>query len=111
MKRHLALVAYKVGVVYIKFIGTHKQYDAIDVETVDTNYRKRTMEIKPVRTNTDYKAAPKEIAILTESDPAPRTQEGDRLDILSTQVESFEQMIFPMDLPDPVETIEFRMDQ
>lgn len=33
--RLIVAVAYRVGVVYVKFIGTHKQYDAIDVETVD----------------------------------------------------------------------------
>ena len=66
------------------------------------------MEIKPVRTNRDYKAALKEIAVLMESDPAPGTPEGD---ILSTLVASYEQKTFPMDLPDPVEAIKFRMDQ
>lgn len=69
------------------------------------------MEIKPVRTDKDYKAALKEIAILMESDPAPGTPGGDRLDILSTLVASYEQKAFPMDLPDPVEAIKFRMDQ
>ena len=33
--RLLVAVAYKIGVVYIKFIGTHKEYDAVDVETVE----------------------------------------------------------------------------
>jgi mRNA interferase HigB len=28
-------VAFKVGVVYIKFIGTHKEYDEVDAETVE----------------------------------------------------------------------------
>ena len=69
------------------------------------------MEIKPVRTNKDYKAALKEIAFLMASDPALGTPDGDRLDILSTLVEAYEQKTFPMDLPDPVEAIKFRMDQ
>ena len=69
------------------------------------------MEIKPVRNNRDYKAALREIADLMESDPALGTPEGNRLDILSTLVASYEQKSFPMDLPDPVEAIKFRMDQ
>lgn len=39
------------------------------------------------------------------------TPEGDRLDVLVTLVEAFESRHFPMDLPDPVEAIKFRMDQ
>ena len=33
--RLVVAVAYKVGVVYVKFIGTHAQYDAIDAQTVE----------------------------------------------------------------------------
>ena len=33
--RPIVAVAYKIGVVYIKFIGTHKEYDAVDAETVE----------------------------------------------------------------------------
>lgn len=35
--RLVVAVAYKLGVVYVKFIGTHKQYDVIDAETVEMN--------------------------------------------------------------------------
>lgn len=35
--RLIVAIAYKVGVVYIKFIGTHTQYDAVDAETVEMN--------------------------------------------------------------------------
>ena len=35
--RLIVVIAYKVGLVYIKFIGTHAQYDAVDAETVDMN--------------------------------------------------------------------------
>jgi len=69
------------------------------------------MDIKPIRTEADYKAALKEISALMESDPEPGTADGDRLDILATLVEAYENRHFPMDLPDPVEAILFRMDQ
>ena len=48
--RLIVAVAYKVGVVYVKFFGTHRQYDAIDAEAVEMGRRSRIMEIKPVRT-------------------------------------------------------------
>lgn len=35
--RLIVAIAYRVGVVYIKFIGTHAQYDAVDAATVDVN--------------------------------------------------------------------------
>ena len=33
--RLVVAVAYRVGVVYVKFVGTHVEYDAIDAETVE----------------------------------------------------------------------------
>ena len=35
--RLIVAVAYRVGIVYVKFIGTHAQYDAVDAATVDIN--------------------------------------------------------------------------
>lgn len=35
--RLIAALAYKLGLVYVKFIGTHQQYDAVDAETIDMN--------------------------------------------------------------------------
>lgn len=69
------------------------------------------MNIKPIRTNDDYQATLKEISTLMESDPDLNTPDGDRLDILTTLVQAYEQRNFPMDLPDPVEAIKFRMEQ
>jgi HTH-type transcriptional regulator / antitoxin HigA len=67
------------------------------------------MQIKPIKTTKDYRAALK----LIESLMAAKTDtpEGDRLDILTTLVEAYERSHFPMELPDAVEAIKFRMDQ
>jgi len=35
--RLIVAIAYRVGIVYVKFIGTHAQYDAVDAATVDMN--------------------------------------------------------------------------
>ncbi len=69
------------------------------------------MDIKPIRSSDDYKAALKKISALMELDPDLGTPKGDRLDILVTLVQAYEQRHFPMDLPDPVEAIKFRMEQ
>lgn len=57
------------------------------------------MEIKPIRTKTDYRKAMKEIETLMDAQAS--TPEGERLDVLATLVEAYERKHFPMDLPDP----------
>ncbi len=67
------------------------------------------MEIKPIRTKTDYRAALKEIETLMSA--RIDTPEGERLDVLATLVEAYEKKHYRFDLPDPVEAIKFRMEQ
>ena len=67
------------------------------------------MEIKPIRTKSDYAWALREIERLWGA--RQRTPEGDRLDVLATLVEAYEQKHFPIDPPDPIEAIRFRLEQ
>ena len=67
------------------------------------------MVIKPIKSKADYRAALKEIEGLMSANP--RTPEGDRLDVLVTLVEAWERKHQPMDPPDPIEAIRFRMEQ
>ncbi len=67
------------------------------------------MEIKPIRTKADHRAALKEIEALMSARQG--TPEGERLDVLVTLVEAYERKHFPMDLPDPIEAIRFSMEQ
>lgn len=67
------------------------------------------MEIKPIRTKTDYRAVLKEIETLMSARAG--TPEGERLDVLVTLVEAYEKKHHPLDLPDPVSAIKFRMEQ
>jgi HTH-type transcriptional regulator/antitoxin HigA len=69
------------------------------------------MDIQPIHTTKDYKAALREISQLMADDPVSGTPEGDRLDILATLVQAYEARQFPIDAPDPVEAIRFRMEQ
>jgi len=67
------------------------------------------MQIKPIRTRADYRAALKEIETLMSA--RADTPEGERLDVLVTLVEAYEKKHYPFELPDPVEAIKFRMEQ
>ena len=69
------------------------------------------MEIRPIRTDDDYRATLKEVSALVELDPEIGTAEGDRLDVLTTLLQAYENKHFPIEAPDPIEAIKFRMDQ
>jgi len=67
------------------------------------------MDIKPIKTNRDYERALKAIDALM--DAKPNSPEGDRLDVLSTLVEAWEEKNYPIEAPDPIEAINFVMEQ
>ena len=67
------------------------------------------MNIKPIRTEADYRAALKEVASLMDAELD--SPEGERLDVLTTLVEAYEARHYPMELPDPVEAIKFEMER
>ena len=67
------------------------------------------MDLKPIKTNADHEAALREIERLWNA--AEGTAEGDRLEVLMTLVEAYEEANFPIDLPDPIEAIKFRLEQ
>ena len=67
------------------------------------------MEIRPIKTESDYQATLKEIEGLMSA--AGDTPEGDHLDVLVTLVEAYEREHYPIDFLDPVEAIKFRMEQ
>ena len=67
------------------------------------------MHLKPIKTDADHEAALKEIERLWDAEEG--TADADRLEVLSTLVEAYEEAHFPMDLPDPIEAIKFRLEQ
>lgn len=66
-------------------------------------------EVKPIRSESDRESALKEVAALWGA--ASGTADGDRLDVLATLIDAYEARHHPMDPPDPVEAIKFRMEQ
>lgn len=69
------------------------------------------MNIHPIRTDRDHKAALRELSAYFDNEPKPGTEDGDRFEILATLVEAYEAKRFPIEAPDPIEAIRFRMEQ
>jgi HTH-type transcriptional regulator / antitoxin HigA len=67
------------------------------------------MKIKPVRTKADYERALREIERMWGAKEG--TPQGNQLDVLATLVEAYERKHFPIDPPDPIEAIRFRLEQ
>jgi HTH-type transcriptional regulator / antitoxin HigA len=67
------------------------------------------MDIAPIKTDRDYRRTLKEIEGLMSA--KRNTPEGDRLDVLVTLVEAWEERHYPMDAPDPIEAIKYHMEQ
>ncbi len=66
-------------------------------------------ELKPIRSEADYEEALAKVERLWGAKGG--TPEGDRLDVLATLIDAYEAQHHPMDPPDPVEAIKFRMEQ
>ena len=69
------------------------------------------MNIRPIRSDSEYREALKEVSALFDCEPAPGTTEGDAFEVMLTLIEAYEAKHFPVDLPTPVEAIKFRMEQ
>jgi len=68
-----------------------------------------TNELKPIRTEADYEKALREVERLWGAKSG--TRNGDRLEVLATLIDAYEAEHYPMDPPDPVAAIKFRMEQ
>ena len=66
------------------------------------------MDIQPIKTEKDYQSALREIELLFNA--SPDTQEGDRLDVLTTLVEAYEDKHYSIPLPDPIESIIYHVE-
>jgi HTH-type transcriptional regulator / antitoxin HigA len=69
------------------------------------------MNIHPIHTEEEYRAALKEVSAFFDNEPEPDTPEGDYFDVMITLIEAYEAKRFPLDLPNAIEAIKFRMEQ
>ena len=67
------------------------------------------MQIRPIRTEHDYDEALARMTRIMGS--LPGSPQGDELEVLATLVNAYETKHFPVDAPDPITAIEFRMEQ
>ena len=67
------------------------------------------MKIKPIKTKKDYEQALERLEVIFDAKRG--TEEGDELEILGILIDQYENERFPIDLPDPIEAIKFRMEQ
>jgi HTH-type transcriptional regulator/antitoxin HigA len=67
------------------------------------------MAIKPIKTESDYERALRRVETLWDSPKG--SAESDELDVLATLIEAYERDHYPMDPPDPIEAINFRLEQ
>ncbi len=67
------------------------------------------MEIKPIHNEKDYQRALDRLALIFDSKKG--TAQGDELEIISILIDTYENENFPIEMPDPIEAIKFRMEQ
>ena len=67
------------------------------------------MEIKPIKTKKDYEWALERLEDIFDAKSG--TPKGDELELLSILIENYEREHYPIELPDPIEAIKFRMEQ
>jgi HTH-type transcriptional regulator / antitoxin HigA len=67
------------------------------------------MEHKVIKTEEEYKQALKRLEVIFDAEPG--TAVGEELDLLSLLIDNYERIHCPIDLPDPIEAIKFRMEQ
>lgn len=67
------------------------------------------MNVKPIKTKKDHQKALKRLEMIF--DARPGTKEGDELDVLGVLIENYEDEHYPIEAPDPIEAIKFRMEQ
>jgi HTH-type transcriptional regulator / antitoxin HigA len=68
-----------------------------------------TALIRPIKTEANYQAALQRAGALMSS--SPNTPEADELEVLATLIELYEDKYFPIESPDPIAAIEFRLEQ
>ena len=104
--RLVVKVNYLTEWIYVRFVGTHNEYDKIDVTII---LKKNIMDVKLIKREDEYNEALSRIDELF--DVTPESKEFDEAELLIALVELYEQQHYKIESPDPIEAIKFRMEQ
>lgn len=69
------------------------------------------MRIKVIKNQKEYDEALKTLAELMETNPETNTEEFEKMEVLATLIEEYEKQTFRTNIPDPIDALEFRMQQ
>jgi HTH-type transcriptional regulator / antitoxin HigA len=109
--RLIAAFDFRRQVAFVKFIGTHAEYDRIDALTISL-LKDHPMEFRPIRNDKDHRAALAEIDTCWGA--AEGTEEADRLDVLLALVETYEARRWPTDTFerfDPIDVLNYAIEE
>lgn len=67
------------------------------------------MTLRPIKTKKDHQHALQRLEIIFDAKPG--SAEGDELELLGILIDTYEKVHYPIDFPDPIEAIKFRMEQ
>lgn len=76
---------------------------------MQTQFKNKTMNIKPIKSEKDYRNALERLEVIF--DAQINTKEGDEAEILSLLIENYENEHYPIEAPDPIQAIKIRMEE
>lgn len=74
-----------------------------------TQLQFKAMTLRPIKTKKDYQNALLRLERIFDAKPG--SSEGDELEILGILIDTYEKIHYPIEFPDPIEAIKFRMEQ
>lgn len=76
---------------------------------MQTQFKNNSMNVKPIKSDKDYRKALERLEVIFD---APiNTKDGDEAEILSLLIENYENELYPIEAPDPIEAIKIRMEE
>jgi len=107
-------VAFQFKTIQVKWFGTPKEYDKIDVRSI--RFRKKInsnkiMKLKPIKTKKEYEACLDWVDTMFDRKVKPNSTEGETLHVMLLLIKAFEDKNYPIPTPDPLKAIKLKMEE